>query len=352
MNCLLFQEDEQDFRDSTKAFVLSNARNVKIRISCFGATVTHLFIPDRNGQLRDVALGFDSAKEYEISEFAKKSYFGCIVGRVANRISHGEFEWEGRKYILDKNAGEHQIHGGKNGFDRRVWDVLRIGKTENEASIELKMTSADKDQGYPGNLEVIVRYTLTADSAFIIEYRAISDQTTPINLTNHSYFNLSGMEDEQVLNTHEVMMVADQVLEMDKEILPTGRILSVTNTEFDLRELKPLGRGFDHAFILRANGDINQLAARAYNMKSGIMMDVYTDRPSIQLYTADHFNGEARCKASQEFYHARVYPKYAGICFETQDYPDAVHHPQFPSIMVQANTEYHHKTIYKFGLDE
>jgi aldose 1-epimerase len=352
MNCLRFQENDQDLNNFAKALVLSNSRNVKIRISCLGATVTHLFIADRNGQLRDIVLGFDSTKEYETSEFAKNSYFGCIVGRVANRISHGEFEWEGHKYILSKNAGEHQIHGGKNGFDKTVWDVVCTEKTEKEASIELKMTSADKDQGYPGNLDVVVRYTLTADSAFIIEYRAISDQTTPINLTNHSYFNLSGMEDEQVLNTHRVMVMADQVLEVNEEKLPTGRILSVSNTEFDLRELKPLCRGFDHAFILQTNGDINQLAARVYNMKSGITMDVYTDRPSVQVYTADHFNGEAKCKASQAFYHASAYPKHAGICFETQGYPDAVHYPHFPSIMVQANAEYYHKTIYKFGLDE
>ena len=315
-------------------YTLRNSNGLQARFTTYGGILLSLDVPDRQGKLRDVVLGFDSLDPY----LQGHPYFGCIVGRCANRIARGDIELNGVTYRLTRNRGEHHLHGGARGFDKVVWDA-----EASDDALELRYTSPDGEEGYPGECKVKVTYTLTAENALRIDYEAVSERDTIVNLTNHSYFNLSGKED--VLD-HEVAIAADSYTPVDEDTIPTGEIRDVTGTPFDLRTAVRLGdrmgKGFDHNFVVRRSGAGLEFAAQVVAPDTGCMMEVWTTEPGIQFYTANYLNGTIVGKGG------RVYWPHSGLCLETQHFPDAPHHAQFPSIVLRAGDTYRSTTEYRF----
>jgi aldose 1-epimerase len=325
-------------------YTLNGSNGAFCKIITYGGIVTELHVPDKNGRLANVVLGFDNLEQY----LGDHPYFGAIIGRYGNRIAKGKFTLDGKTYSLAINNGPNSLHGGLKGFDKVVWHATP-GESKDGATLKLEYPSADGEENYPGKLKVTVTYTFTQKNELRIDYQAATDKATPINLTNHSYFNLAGAGD--VLG-HELMLTAKEFTPTDDTLIPTGEIKSVKGTPFDFTTPKAIGRdieklstqphrGYDHNFVL-ANGGKLALIARAVEPKSGRVMEVLTDQPGVQLYTAN-FLGDTRCTGGQ------IFGKFGAFCLETQHYPDSVNHPNFPSVILRPGAEFRSTTIYRFG---
>ncbi len=328
-------------------YVLTNAHGLKAKIITYGGIITELHTPDRDGKLADVVLGFDNLPSY----LAGHPYFGALVGRVANRIAKGKFTLDGKVYQLAINNGPNALHGGLKGFDKKVWKAEPVEGTDGPG-VRLSCSSPDGEEGYPGNLSVTVTYTLTNQNELRIDYKATTDKDTPINLTNHSYFNLAGPGPGDILG-HELMLAADQYTPVDATLIPTGEIKPVKGTPLDFTTPTPIGAridqlkgnpgGYDHNFVLRSGGKSLALAARVHEPKTGRVMEVYTTQPGIQFYTGNFLDGKLTGK------YGVVYKKHAGFCLETQHFPDSVNHPNFPSVILKPGSTYAQTTVYKFS---
>jgi aldose 1-epimerase len=334
-------------------YTISNSKGMTAEITDFGGIVVSLSIQDRDGKFDDVVLGYQDFKDY----LRKGPYFGAIIGRHANRIEDSKFEIDGTEYNLYKNEGENHLHGGLKGFDKVLWQAEIVQNDKNE-SLMLTYHSTDGEEGYPGNLEVKVTYTMTEDNALEIKYFAVSDKETVINLTNHSYFNLSGHASGDILK-QKIMINADKFTPADKYSLPTGEIRAVKGTPMDLTELNTISdginsdyeqiafaKGYDHNWVLNVSGKSLEKAAEVYDEKSGRIMEVFTTKPGIQLYTGNFLDGSDIGKGGV------VYKKNNGLCLETQFFPNSLKHKHFPSPLFKAGQEYNHTTTYKFSVKQ
>jgi aldose 1-epimerase len=326
-------------------YTLTGAKGAFCKIINYGGILTELQVPDRNGKPGDVVLGFDTLEQY----LKGHPYFGAIVGRYANRIAKGEFTLDGKTYSLAVNNGPNHLHGGLKGFDKVVWKAATF-EAKNSVALKLSYTSGDGEEGYPGTLKVAVTYIWLAEGELQIEYHAVTDKATPINLTNHSYFNLAGVGD--VLG-HELTLNAGNFTPTDDTLIPTGEIKPVQGTPFDFTKPKTIGkdiaqladqphRGYDHNYILDNQGKGVALAARVVEPKSGRALEVLTDQPGVQLYTAN-FLEDTRGKAG------KVHGKHGAFCLETQHFPDSVNHPGFPSAILRPGEEYRTTTVFRFS---
>ena len=342
---------EQDWgqtREGTpvKLFSLSNRNGVVVKITSYGAIVTELHVPDRAGKLANVVLGFDNVEQY----LAGHPGFGAVIGRFANRIAKARFTLEGQEYQLAANNGPNHIHGGPKGFDKVVWDSKTLPSKPNAASVQFTYLSKDGEEGYPGNLSVAVIYTLTAENELRIDYHATTDKPTILNLTNHSYFNLAGSG--SVLD-HELLILADHYTPSDAELIPTGEIASVKGTPLDFTQpaalgarieaLKPSPGGYDHNYVLNRRGTNLDLAARAFDPKSGRVLEVSTTEPGVQLYTANFLDGRLTGVGGV------AYGRHSGFCLETQHYPDSPNKPNFPSTVLRPGQAFQSTTVFKFS---
>jgi aldose 1-epimerase len=331
---------------AVEQYTLTGGRDAFCKIITYGGTVTELHVPDKNGQLADVVLGFDDLAGY----LGSQPYFGAICGRFANRIAKGKFTLEGKTRSLAVNNGPNALHGGRKGFDKVVWRATP-GESKDGATLKFEYTSADGEEGYPGKLKVTVDYTFTEQNDLRIDYSATTDQATPVNLTNHSYFNLAGAGSGNVFG-HELMLNAKNFTPTDDTLIPTGEIKSVKGTPFDFTTAKPIGKdiaqlysqphkGYDHNFVCDNQTKQLALIARVTEPNSGRVMEVLTTEPGVQLYTAN-FLGDTQGKAG------KTYKQYGAFCLETQHYPDSVNHSNFPSVILQPGAEYRTTTIYRF----
>jgi aldose 1-epimerase len=331
---------------AVERFTLRGPGGLLVRMINFGATVTELLVPDRDGRLADVVLGFDELASYE----SESPYFGCTVGRVAFRIPHGQFTLDGCTYRLTCNNDGHHLHGGTEGFSWRVWDAEPITGGEGPA-VCFRLTSEDGDQGYPGRVEAAVVVGWTSDSGLRMDFSATTDRPTPINLTHHGYFQLAGAGTGDVRG-HLLQIDADRYSETDAQTIPTGGLLTVADSPFDYRRPVPIGQrmgtgpgqvaGYDLAYLLRSEpGRLRQVASLA-DPASGRVMEVLSDAPALVLYTGNYLDGTLRGKGG------RVYRQYGAVCLETGNLPDAVHHPHFPPVFVQPGQIYRHTCIYRF----
>jgi len=330
-------------------YVLTNANGVKAKVITYGATLTELHVPDKDGKLEDVVLGFDDLKSY----LAGHPHFGDIVGRYANRIAKGKFTLDGKEYTLAVNNGPNSLHGGKKGFDKYVWKAEPVQGGADGVGVKLSHRSPDGDEGYPGNLSVTVTYTLTDKNELRIDYTATTDKATPVNLTNHSYFNLAGPKSGDILG-HELMLAADRYTPADDTLIPTGEIKPVKGTPLDFTTATAIGKridqlksqpggGYDHNYVLNGEGKSLALGARVREPKSGRVMEMLTTEPGVQLYTGNFLDGKVKGKGSV------VYQKYHGFCLEAQHFPDSVNQPKFPSVILKPGDTYKQTTVYKFS---
>jgi len=328
-------------------YTLKNQHGMEAAITNYGGTVVTLKVPDRNGKLDDVVLGYDKLEDYA----AGKAYFGAIIGRYANRIAHAQFTLNGTTYTLAKNDGDNHLHGG---FNKRVWTAKDVSGSAGQA-LELTYLSKDGEEGFPGNLSVKVVYTLTDQNELKIDYSATTDKDTVLNLTNHCYFNLAGQGNGDILQ-HQLTIRADRFTPVDANLIPTGDLRSVKGTPFDFttatvigaridqddQQLK-LGRGYDHNWVL--NGDASgslTVAAQAYEPRSGRLLEVSTTEPGLQFYTGNFLDG---IQGKQ----GKVYNRRYAFCLETQHFPDSPNHPNFPSTVLKPGQHYQTTTVYKFS---
>ena len=321
-------------------FTLSNANGVRASLMNYGATLVALEAPDRNGRLTDVTLGFDALEGYV--KF-NTPYFGCIVGRCANRIAGGRFHLDGKEYRLATNAGNAHLHGGVKGFDKAFWSAK--GKSP---SVKFTYLSPDGEEGYHGNLAASVTYTLTESNELQVEYTATTDKPTPVNLTNHTYFNLAGSGN---ILSHELMIASTQYLPANEALLPTGEIHPVKGTPMDFTMSTPIGRrihqlkgdpiGYDHTYVLNNNGARTGFAARVFEPQSGRVLEVHTTEPGVQLYTGNFLDGTISGKGGC------AYQQHTGFCLETQHFPDSVNQPKFPSVILRPGQTYRQETSYR-----
>jgi aldose 1-epimerase len=323
-------------------FTLTNANGAVVKVTSFGTIVTELHMPDRTGKLGDVVLGFDNLAQY----LKGHPYFGCTVGRVANRIANGRFTLDGKSYPLAVNNGPNHLHGGIVGFDKVVWKSEILGG----ATIKFTHLSPDGDEGYPGNLKVSVVMQLTDSNELVIDYTAETDKATPVNLTNHSYFNLAGRGN--VLG-HEILLAADYYTPADEHSIPSGEVAPVKGTPMDFTSPKPIGArfsemkvvpvGYDNNFVINGGGNGLAFTARVCEPVSGRIMELFTTEPGVQFYTANYLDGSLVGKRGE------VYRQHSGFCLETQHYPDAVNKPAFPSVILRPGRIYRQTTVHKFS---
>lgn len=329
--------------ENASLYTMKNKNGMTAAVSDYGAVMVKVLVPDRDGNMQDVVLGYDDVRGYESGTL----YFGATVGRVANRIGGGAFELNGKTYALTQNDGGNTLHGGKDYYDKRMWEV----READDSHVTLMLHSPDGDQGFPGEVEILVTYTLTDENEIKIYYHAVPAEDTLMNLTNHSYFNLSGHASGLVLD-QEVMICADAYTEADAQSIPTGRVIPVQDTPMDFRERKPIGQeigadyqalvfgqGYDHNWVL--NGSGYRQAAAMYSAQTGIEMKVYTDLPGMQFYTSNFIVQENGKEGA-------VYRKRQAACFESQYFPDAVHKEQFEGPVVRAGESYDTVTVYQF----
>lgn len=334
-------------------YVLTNKNGMQVSVTTFGARIVSIKVPDRRGKLGDVVLGYSSLKGY----VKDTAYFGAIVGRYANRIAKGRFTLQGVTYHLPVNDGPNTLHGGKVGFDKLVWQARELTTAKNPA-LELTLTSPNGDQGFPGTLHVRVIYTLTDQNALRIQYRATTDKATVINLTNHSYFNLDGQGNGDILPT-VLTINASQYTPTDKTQIPTGRIASVKGTPFDflkptaigarIKENNPqlkIAGGYDHNWVLNRDHKTGLvLAARAYDPRSGRVLTVYTTQPGLQFYSGNFLDGTLHGKDG------KVYKYRYGFTLETQHFPDSPNEPNFPSTVLKPGQVYRQTTVFQFSVE-
>jgi aldose 1-epimerase len=336
---------------SVELYTLTNAKGMVAKITNYGGIITSLKVPDRNGKLDDVVLGFDNLDAY----LKGHPYFGAIIGRYGNRIAKGRFTLDGVEYKLAVNNGENHLHGGIKGFDKVVWNA-KPAQTRNGATLELAYLSKDGEEGYPGNLSVKVIYTLTNANELKIDYSATTDKDTVINLTSHSYFNLAGQGNGDILK-HQLSINANRFTPMDAGSIPTGELKDVRGTPFDFSQATGIGarinqddeqlkfgKGYDHNFVL--NGEMGTLrqAARVYETASGRVMEVWTTEPGMQFYTGNFLDGTLTGKDG------KVYNQRYGFCLETQHFPDSPNKPNFPSVVLKKGGRYQTTTTYKFSI--
>ncbi|NIA29984.1 MAG: galactose-1-epimerase [Actinobacteria bacterium] len=324
-------------------FTLTNYNGMKARIMTYGAILVSLEVPDRNGKLADITLGYDDLAGY----LKNNPYFGATVGRYANRIAKGRFTLNGVKYQLAQNDGENHLHGGVKGFDKVVWKGEPV-KEANTVGVKLTYLNKDGEEGYPGNLSCTVVYKLTNENALIISYEATTDKATPINLTHHSYFNLAGQGNGDILN-HKLMINADKYTPVDAGLIPTGEIRSVKNTPMDFTTPQTIGSriaevkgGYDHNYIINKKADEMGLVARVFEPTSGRVMEIYSTEPGVQFYSGNFLDGSITGKSG------KVYRKYYGFCLEPQHFPDSPNKPQFPSVILNPGEKFESESIYKF----
>lgn len=329
---------------AVELYTLTNANGLVAKVMTYGAILTELHVPDRNGKRASVVLGFDNFAQYE----AGHPLFGAVVGRVANRIAGAKFTINGVEYKLAANNGPNHIHGGRKGFDKVIWKAKPLQTPEGPA-VELSYLSADGEEGYPGNLAATVTYTLTNNNELKIDYRATTDKTTPVNLTNHTYFNLAGAGNGDVLG-HVLKLNADRYTVAGEGLIPTGEIAPVAGTPLDFATPAPLGarmeqtnlKIYDHNYVINGGGQNLTLAASVYEPATGRAMDVLTTTPGVQLYTG--YNGSPKGGVGGS------YAKRGGFCLETQHFPDSVNHPNFPSTLLEPGKQYHQTTIFRFSV--
>lgn len=338
--------------DSVEVFTLANEDGMEARVTNYGGIILSLMVPDRDGQLADVVLGFDSLSGY----LEGHPYFGAIIGRYGNRVAGGQFTVDGETYELATNDGANHLHGGDVGFDKLVWDAEPFVNEDGEGLI-FRYTSQAGEEGYPGTLETTVTYTLTDDNELIFDYHATTDAPTPVNLTQHSYFNLAGDGSGDILD-HVVTIHADEFTPVDSTLIPTGEFRSVEGTPFDFREPTPIGEridadneqigygpGYDHNFVLRRDGpsDEPELAARVEDPTSGRVMEILTTEPGLQFYSGNFLDGSLSGKGGASYEHR------TGFAMETQHFPDSPNQETFPSTILRPGEEYTSRTIYRFS---
>jgi aldose 1-epimerase len=362
-SCFLPEHKEEKSMDSTYAdkafsdtvdgkqagiYVLKNEKGMEVQLTNYGATIVKMLVPDKQGVPGDVVLGYDNLDGY----YQGKSYFGCVVGRYANRIGDGRFSIAGKPYLLAKNNGPNSLHGGIKGFDKVVWDAKQEGN-----SLTLTYTSKDGEEGYPGNLRLAVIYTLEANrNSLQLEYRAETDKATVINITNHSYFNLEGQGKGNILD-HEIMINAGGFTPVDSNLIPTGVIRTVSGTPFDFTTARKIGSrindtadqqiryglGYDHNYVLNGkNGEV-KLAARVVAPISGRVLEVSTSQPGVQFYTGNFLDGSEQGKGG-------AYGHRTGFCLETQHFPDSPNQPSFPSTLLKPGEKFTSRTFFDFSI--
>jgi len=329
---------------SVDLFTLTNDNGLTVKITNYGGIVTSMLVPDKMGNYEDVVLGFDNLQNY----LDGHPYFGSLIGRYANRIAKGMFELKGVLYYLAANNGENHLHGGNRGFDKVVWDSEPFVE-ENEVGLNLSYLSKDMEEGYPGNLNVKVTYRLTNENQLIIDYFAETDKACPVNLTHHSYFNLTAGK-ENILN-HKVMINANSYVAIDSNLIPTGQIRDLIGTEMDFTLPKIIGSridmvdgGYDHCYIINKNPDDMSLIARVHEETSGRIMEVYSTEPGVQFYSGNFLDGSIKGK------NGIVYDKHFGFCLETQHFPDSPNQKDFPSTILYPGESYTYSTIYEFSV--
>jgi aldose 1-epimerase len=324
-------------------FTLTNSQGLKAKIISYGAILVAFEVPDKNGNLEDITLGYGSLEGY----LETTPYFGAVVGRYGNRIANGKFSLQGQEYTLATNNGENHLHGGTKGFDKVVWEAEAI-KEERAVGVKLNYLSPDGEEGYPGNLACTMVYTLTEDNELKFSYEATTDKATPVNLTQHSYWSLAGQGTSDILG-HELMLNADKYTPVDEGLIPTGELRAVSDTPFDFTTPHTIGAriadvpgGYDHNFVLRGGGESLELAARVYEPGSGRVMEIFTDQPGIQFYAGNFLDGTITGKAG------KVYHKHYGFCLETQHFPDSPNRAAFPSTILEPGETYRTRTVHKF----
>jgi aldose 1-epimerase len=325
-------------------YTLTNSQGMQVKISNYGGTITAVLVPDKRDSLADIVLGFDRLSGY----LAKPPYFGATIGRYGNRIARGKFRIGDTSYTLATNNGSNHLHGGLKGFDKVVWNASLVSDTVPE--LILDHLSPDGDQGYPGNLQVSVKFTLSDDNQFDIEYFASTDKPCPVNLTNHSYFNLSGDMSRDILS-ESLMIAADEYTPVDSSLIPTGEIRSVKGTPFDFTRPQKIGArirevtgGYDHNFVLSKKDSSLKLAAILSDSASGRRLSIYTTEPGLQCYSGNFLDGTIRSSSGIPF------GQHSGLCLETQHFPDSPNEPGFPSTLLRPGSRYHSLTSWKFSV--
>ncbi len=348
--CTTASVDVSDF-DSIKSYTLKNKNGMVVKITNYGATITSIVVPDREGNMADVALGYDNIEGYVNA--IDRPYFGAVVGRYGNRIAKGTFSIDGTEYELNTNNGENHLHGGNMGFDKVVWTAEPV-----ENGVKLSYLAKDGEEGYPGNLKLSVTYTLTDDNEIVMHYEATTDKATVVNVTNHTYFNLAG-EGSGSINGHILQINGSKTTPVDAGLIPTGEFADVAGTPFDFRQSKAIGKdvdadnqqiaygpGYDHNWVLDRKGDGMELAATLYEPKSGRVLEVITVEPAIQFYGGNFLDGRLIGKSGKAYTHR------SGLCLETQHSPDSPNHEGeegWPSVILRPGEKYDTTTIYKFS---
>ncbi|WP_037373452.1 aldose epimerase family protein [Salinimicrobium xinjiangense] len=336
--------------EQVEKFILKNEQGMEVKIITYGGRITSLKVPDKAGNFEDVVLGFDNLEQY----VEENPFFGAIIGRYGNRIAEGKFSLDGQEYTLARNNGENHLHGGDKGFDKVVWTVE---DTSKENRLVLSYVSEHMEEGYPGRLETLVTYTLNDDNSLDVEYEATTDRKTVVNLTQHSYFNLSGDFSNTILD-HKVQINADEFVPVNDSLIPTGELQSVAGTPFDFRQSKSLGKeinaaheqllianGYDHTWVINEQDSGMRFAASAVHPASGRQLEVFTTEPGMQLYTGNFLDGTLPLQ-----YGNGNYEKRTGFCFETQHYPDSPNQKNFPSVVLESGEKYSSKTSFKFSV--
>jgi aldose 1-epimerase len=325
-------------------YIITNTNGMQVSIINYGGTVTKIITPDKNGDMGDVILGYDS-----LSGFLQKGnpYFGALIGRYGNRIANAKFTLDGKEYKLAANDHGNSLHGGEKGFDKVFWNAEKLG----DSSLKLTYLSKDGEEGYPGNLNAEVIYTLGSDNSLKIDYTATTDKPTPVNLTNHCYFNLSAGKDSTILN-HEVMLNADKYTPVNDKLIPTGQIAEVKGTPMDFTSAKKVGKeidsvkgGYDHNWVLNKNGNGLEQVATVYEPTSSRYMEVFTTDPGIQFYTGNFLNGTLTNTKN-----GLNYVRHGALCLETQHFPDSPNESLFPSTILKPGETYKQTTVYKFSV--
>jgi len=332
-------------------YTLQNKNGMKVEICNYGAAVVSIYVPNKNGKVEDVVLGYNSVNGYENCS----SYFGVIVGRYGNRIGKGKFSLNGKYYQLDINNGENHLHGGTIGFNKKIW-IAEASQTDTTQSVKLSLTDNEGNMGYPGSVKVFVTYTLTERNELIIDYSGESDKTTILNPTHHSYFNLSGDFTSTILE-HQLMLNADYMTPVDEGLITTGELAKVENSPFDFRKLTVIGNninsndqqikfglGYDHNWVINNWDKSVKKVGELFEPVSGRLMEIFSDQPGIQFYSGNFLNSTAKGKNGFN------YAYRTGLCLEAQHFPDSPNKPGFPSVTLEAGRQYKQKTIYKFSI--
>jgi aldose 1-epimerase len=334
-------------------FTLTNANGVEVRTMPYGAVIVSLRVPDRAGRIDDVVLGFDTLDGY----LARTTYFGAVVGRYGNRIAKGQFTLDGRSYQLATNNGPNHLHGGVKGFDKQLWHAEPFDR-DGRVGVAYTLTSADGDQGYPGTLNVKVTYTLSPANELTVEYEGTTDRSTVINLTQHSFFNLAGDGSGDILG-HKLTLDADRFTPVDATLIPTGEPAPLDGTPFDFRQPATIGAridadhpqlrhgtGYDHNWVINGSPGTLRHAARVEDPSTGRTLDVSTTEPGVQFYAGNFLDGTITGKSGH------VYKRRAGLCLETQHFPDSPNKPQFPSTVLRPGETYRSRTVFTFGVEK